>query len=100
MQIRITDYAEQDLLDGHDFYESQQTGLGTYFLNQLFSDIDALRITAGIHPKLHFYYHRCLANRFPFAIYYQIQDNLVLIVAILDCRQNPRSIKIRIRSGH
>jgi hypothetical protein len=51
MNIRILDDAEQDLLDGYRFYESQGEGLGEYFLNSLFSDIDSLRLYAGIHSS-------------------------------------------------
>ena len=60
MKIKILSSASQDLIDGYWFYEKQAEGLGTYFLDSLFSDIDSLIINAGIHP-LHFEkYHRML----------------------------------------
>ena len=59
-QIRILDIAVQDLERGRDFYESQQPGLGEYFLDSLFADIDALRLYAGIHER-HFGHYRALA---------------------------------------
>ena len=68
MKIKILSSASQDLIDGYWFYEKQAEGLGTYFLDSLFSDIDSLIINAGIHP-LHFQkYHRMLSKRFPFAV--------------------------------
>jgi hypothetical protein len=51
MQIRIARSAEIDLLEGFAFYEEQQAGIGEYFLDSLFADIDALVLFAGIHPK-------------------------------------------------
>jgi hypothetical protein len=42
MNILLSRSAEQDLLAGHDFYEKQATGIGTYFLDSLFADIDSL----------------------------------------------------------
>ena len=42
MKIEILDAAEKDLLDGYDFYERQSKGLGDYFLDSLFSDIESL----------------------------------------------------------
>ena len=62
MNIQILDEVEQDLVDGFHFYESQQEGLGEYFLETLFSDIDSLRLYAGIH-SVHFGYHRLLSRR-------------------------------------
>ena len=49
MKIEILDAAEQDLVAGYNFYESQSSGLGSYFLDSLFSDIDSLLLFAGIH---------------------------------------------------
>ncbi len=41
MQVRITDPAETDLEQGYLFYEQQQAGLGTYFLDALYTDVDS-----------------------------------------------------------
>lgn len=65
MQIRISRSAETDLLEGYAFYEHQQPGIGDYFLDSLFADIDALTLFAGIHPKPDGRLHRTLAKRFP-----------------------------------
>ena len=35
----------------HWFYEKQDAGLGSYFLDSLNSDIESLKIYAGIHAK-------------------------------------------------
>lgn len=89
MKIRILDAASQDLIAGARFYEKQEAGLGEYFIDSLFSEIDSLLIYAGIHPVFFGAYHRMLAKRFPFAIYYKIAENMVSIHAVLDCRRNP-----------
>ena len=67
MRIEILNSAEKDLIDGSEFYKRQSRGLGDYFLDSLFSDIESLYLYAGIHG-LHFGYHRLLCKRFPFAI--------------------------------
>ena len=51
MNIYLTRSAEQDLLDGYGFYERQAPGVGTYFLDSLFADIDSLVLYAGIPPN-------------------------------------------------
>jgi len=47
MKIKILESAKQDLREGFDFYESQETGIGSYFLESLFSDIESLRLRAS-----------------------------------------------------
>ena len=96
MKVKILDEAEQDLLDGYRFYEEQQTGLGDYFLDSLFSDIDSLQLSAGIHAR-HFDYHRLLSKRFPFAIYYRVVRQAVRVYAVLDCRRNPETVEDRLQ---
>ena len=99
MKIRILESARLDLLDGYRFYETQATGLGQYFLDSLFSDIDSLMITAGVHPVHFGQYHRLLSRRFPFAIYYRIEGQRVLIYAVLDCRRDPSVIRARLEDS-
>jgi plasmid stabilization system protein ParE len=95
MKIKILGEAEQDLIDGFTFYEAQESGLGDYFLDSLFSDIDSLQLFAGIHPR-HSGYQRLLSKRFPFAIYYRVDKEVVGIHAVLDCRQDPNRIRERL----
>lgn len=99
MRLRITRSAEQDLLDGYAFYEKLQPGIGAYFLDSLSADIDALVLYAGIYAKPVGRFHRALAKRFPFAIYYEVTADTAVIVAALDCRRNPASITRRLGAG-
>lgn len=91
MRIEVLDAAEQDLVDGAQFYEAQEPGLGQYFLDSLFSDVDSLQLYAGIHA-VHFGYHRLLSKRFPYAVYYRVAGNVAQVWAVLDCRQDPEKI--------
>lgn len=96
MKISILDSAIEDLLGGFRFYENQQAGLGVYFMDSLFSDIDSLQIYAGIHPVFFGAYHRLLAKRFPFAVYYQLANEDIRVYAVLDCRRNPAWIRAQL----
>ncbi len=97
MKIKILSSASQDLIDGYYFYEKQSDGVGAYFLDTLFSDIDSLVINASIHP-IHFEkYQRLLSKRFPFAVYYRVEKEAVSIYAVLDCRRNPAWIRKKLR---
>ena len=66
MKIRILDAAQQDLVNGFRFYEVQENGLGSYFLDSLYADIDSLMFFGGVHMVVAGSYHRMLAKRFPF----------------------------------
>ena len=89
MKLRILASASEDLVDAYTFYEKQRDGLGAYFVRSLVADIDALSSNAGIHPILFEGFHRALAKRFPFAIYYRLEDDTAIVYAVLDCRRSP-----------
>lgn len=95
MRIEILPPARDDLADGFSFYERQREGLGNYFRECLFSDVDSLQLYAGIHLKV-FDYHRLLSKRFPYAIYYDLEGETIRVWAVLDCRQDPASIRRRL----
>jgi hypothetical protein len=95
MKILIFDSAKLDLADGFHFYERQGIGVGEYFLESLYSDIDSLVLYAGVHlQKSGFYW--MLSRRFPFAIYYTLDEKRISVHAILDCRRNPVNIEQRL----
>lgn len=98
MKIRIHTAARNDLIDGYYFYENSEPGIGDYFLTSLCSDIDSLKIFAGIHRKAYKNLHRALSRKFPFAIYYTMQEEEVVVKAVLDCRKNPSWIRNRIKN--
>jgi hypothetical protein len=96
MKIQIVDQAEDDLVDGYNFYKDQASGLGIYFLDCIYSDVESLVLYAGIHRIVHKNYRRMLAERFPFAIYYTVSGDEIKIHAIIDCRRDPAWIRDRL----
>ena len=74
------------------FYARHGESLGAYFLDSLFSDIDSLELFGGIHRRL-FGYHRLLSKRFPYAIYYKLDGDVVVVWRVLDCRQKPEKTR-------
>lgn len=93
MHVELRVEARDDLIDGALFYEQQRQGLGDYFADCLFEDLER---EAGIH-EIVFGLHRKLSKRFPFAIYYRTEESAVDVVAILDCRRDPDWIASRLR---
>lgn len=92
MKVRILGPALDDLATGRRFYDRQEKGIGGYFFNSLFTDIDSLTMSAGIH-RIEFGFHRMLANRFPYAAYYRIIEGEAVVFRVLDCRRDPRWIR-------
>jgi hypothetical protein len=91
-EILVLDEAVLDLDTGRLFYDEREFGVGDYFIDCLLSDIGSLKLYGGIH-SVHFGYYRLMSKRFPFAVYYEIEGEVVRVIAILNMRMNPNSIR-------
>jgi plasmid stabilization system protein ParE len=98
VEIRLLESAQADLRAAYLFYEDQSAGLGSYFLDCLQADVRSLQIYAGIHAKAEGFF-RMLAKRFPFAIYYLVEDERIDVYAILDCRRDPTWTESKLRAS-
>ena len=94
--VLILDEAVIDLENGKSFYEQKGGRVGDYFWDSLLSDIASLVIYAGIHSRRSGYY-RMLAKRFPYAIYYEIKQDIAYVVAVLPMRRDPAWIKSKLK---
>ena len=88
--------ADHDIQAAFDRYEAYQPGRGEHFLRQLDVALTLLRC----HPELaRVYagpYRRLLVREFPFGIFYAREGKRIVVAAVLDLRQNPRTIRRRL----
>lgn len=90
--VTLLEESIDDIRIGKLFYEENEVGIGSYFADSAMADITSLRLYAGIH-SIRFGYHRMLLKRFPFAVYYEKDEDKARVIAVLDMRQNPKSIR-------
>lgn len=99
MQVVVLQSAKDDLREGYLFYERQGGAyLGNYFLSTLQGELASLALYAGIHNK-RFGFHRALARRFPYSIYYGIEDGEARVYGVLDNRRDPGWIYRHLREA-
>jgi plasmid stabilization system protein ParE len=92
MKIRILRSALEDLATAREFYDAQSDGIGDYFFDALFTEIDSLTLYAGIHP-IRLGFHRMVVQRFPYCIYYRLSGEEATVYRVLDARRDPALIK-------
>ncbi|MDP0500535.1 MAG: type II toxin-antitoxin system RelE/ParE family toxin [Verrucomicrobiota bacterium JB022] len=98
MKVIVLPPARRDLDEAYSFYEEQSRGLGGYFVSSVLADFRVLSGTAGTHRRI-YGAHRLLTRRFPYAIFYAVEDGVVSVLAVLDCRMDPRRMAERLRSS-
>jgi hypothetical protein len=92
MKVEILPEAKFDLNEAYWFYERLNEGLGEYFLSSVESDILGLRFFRGHHMQVGRYF-RLVADKFPFSIFYTLQEDAIQVHAVIDQRRDPAWIE-------
>jgi plasmid stabilization system protein ParE len=81
--------AFQEYVEVVRHYENCRTGLGERFIQCIEDAIDSVCQAPERWPILDKDIHRRLTRVFPYAVLYSIEQDFVLIVAIMHCHQKP-----------
>jgi len=81
--------AKFELEKSVEFYESQQSRIGLEFLGEVYSTIHRIIEFPNAYPTLSKNTRKCLTNKFPFAVIYQVKMNEIFIVAITHLARKP-----------
>jgi toxin ParE1/3/4 len=82
-----------------DWYERQKEGLGTDFLLKFYDAAAFLKENSRLYLAVHQSFRRVQMKKYPYAIYYTIEENPknVIVLAVWHMRQNPDKIKDRLK---
>ena len=87
--------AEADLANARDWYERQRAGLGAEFLLCVEEVLERIGRTPEMYMAVHHDVRRALTRRFPYAVYYRIAGNDVVVLGIFHTRRDPREWQSR-----
>src|SRR5213592_3798708 len=82
--------AQADLDDAATWYESQQSGLGSRFLDAVDHVLNRVRETPLQFPSVSAGVRRALLQTFPYAVYFRDTEQGVVILAVLHLHRDPR----------
>ena len=81
--------AESELIDAALYYESENSGLGTSFLDEVERYIDAITKHPDSGTKLRWPVLRRILRRFPYGILYSVKNDDIRILAIMHLKRRP-----------
>ena len=74
--------AKEEFNGSVEFYEQSQPGLGLEFAEEIYAAIARVIEYPDAWPAMSENSRRCLVNRFPYGLIYQIKANEVRIIAV------------------
>lgn len=96
LEVRLRPEAEQDLTDAAAWYERQLPGLGHRFLDEVLVALSSIAEAPLIYPIVHRNTRRMLIHRFPFGVYYRVEDATIVVLAVMHGSRDPRRWQSRL----
>jgi hypothetical protein len=79
-------------MENYKWYQKTDLDLATDFKELVYSYFEKIHVNPLLYMKIDADYHRCLIKRFPYAIYYYIENETIIITGLFHCSQNPEKI--------
>ncbi len=101
MNIEFLEPATTELYEAIVFYNIQRQGLGLEFAKEVQDTIERIKLNPEAWSTISKskQARRCLTNRFPYGIIYQIRKNAILIVAVMHLKRRPQTWQSRLREN-
>ncbi len=80
------------------YYEDCQTGLGLQFAEEVYVAIRRVDEYPDAWSALSENTRRCLVNRFPYGVIFQVKSDMLRIVAVANLHRRPNYWRDRIRA--
>lgn len=84
---------EEDAINGYRWYEEKGIGLGEEFLRLFYALTGAIIRNPLSYQTVYEDFRRCLLRRFPYAIYYRVDKQEIIVYALFHCARNPAITK-------
>ena len=80
--------AQDELVHARKWYESRSPGLGRAFADAIEAVVERISASPLEFPTVHAEVRRAVLSRFPYAVYFRISDDTIVVLAVHG-RQDP-----------
>lgn len=87
----------EDMQAAYDYFEARGAGAGEKFLGRYFAITDRIAQNPETFPVKFDDYRRALIPKSYLAAYYFVETDRAVIIAVVDARRHPRSIRDLVR---
>ena len=90
-ELIVRSVAEKDITDIVTWYEEQLQNLGNRFFTSLDATFNSIQRNPKIYPKVYKNFRRALLPRFPYAVFYTIEKNKIIVFAVFHGKRESKS---------
>ncbi len=98
-QLLVNRNAEKDIEEATEWYDAQSKGLGIEFLIEFLAFADSISKRPSFFTLKNPPYRRALMKKFPFAIWFALNDNRqeVIVLAVWNVKRDPEKLNKRLK---
>ena len=89
--IIIRPEAEFDIQDSYEYYEKLDRGLGSEFVRAIDACLSKIGRNPLAYPLVYKQIRRVLIRKFPYGIFYLVENNRIFVIACFHVKRNPES---------
>jgi len=93
--VKLTSDSENDILEGVIWYEEQKKDLGKEFIDAVEEHFKILIDAPLLYPKTFFDLRRMLMHKFPFAVYFDVVENDIVVFGCLHTKRDVKKLSGR-----
>lgn len=90
--LRFLPEIEGDVINGYVWYETKARGLSEDFLRMFYACANEIPWNPLLYPKVYQDFRRRLLRRFPYAIYFMIEDDKIIVFGLFHCARSPQAV--------
>jgi plasmid stabilization system protein ParE len=87
--VRVRPEAELDIFEATIWYENEQADLGTAFLGAVRTSLEHVEKSPRRFPVVFKDIRRALVDRFPFGVFFLIEDEDIAVIAVIHLHRHP-----------
>jgi len=88
--------AQQELNDAAIWYDDRREGLGDSFVDAVSAKVVDICKMPERFPIVHNNVRQAIIRRFPFAVYFRVVDDRVLVLSVFHASRDPESLWSRL----
>jgi hypothetical protein len=91
--VEFLAFVEHDLRDVYAYYDSWLAGGSTWFRDRFRETVSWIEWNPEMFPKKHRIFRRAIVRQSYFGIFFAIEPEVTIVVAVRDMRNDPREIR-------
>jgi len=89
-KIELSDEAESDFDNSYEYYFDESPKVADTFFQRINISLENIKKSPNSFPLVHKTLRKYTVSKFPFVIYYQIEDVSIKVIAIFHTSRNPK----------